>query len=146
MIPNIKILKIMKKMPQDIILLNIHVYHKWRLYDICFLKYKVWQKISTFWVIFLSFQPLDKLENQSFNIEKTPGDIIILHIWTINDNHMMYGSWDMERDRHDFCHFGPFFALLHPPPHPPPTTPHHPTNNSKNQNLTQGYIDWTGKL
>ena len=40
--------------------------------------------------IFLPFQPPDNLENQNFNIEKTPGDIITLHICTINDNHMMY--------------------------------------------------------
>ena len=41
---------------------------------------------------FLPFQTLENLENQNLNIEKTPGDIIILHICTINDNHMMYGS------------------------------------------------------
>ena len=40
---------------------------------------------------FLSFQPPDNPENQNFKIE-TPADIIILHICTINDNHMMYGS------------------------------------------------------
>ena len=44
MILNIKILKKMKKMPGDIILLYIHVYHKWRSYDIWFLKYKVQQR------------------------------------------------------------------------------------------------------
>ena len=32
-----------KKMPGDIIFLYIYVYHKWRLYDIWFLKYTVWQ-------------------------------------------------------------------------------------------------------
>ena len=26
-------------------------------------------------------------------LKKTPGDIIILHICTVNDNHMMHGSW-----------------------------------------------------
>ena len=41
MIPNIKILKKMKKLPRDIILLYIHVYHQWRSYDVWFLKYKV---------------------------------------------------------------------------------------------------------
>ena len=30
--------------------------------------------------------------------KKTPGDIIILHMCTINDNHKMYGYWDMECD------------------------------------------------
>ena len=45
---------------------------------------------------------------------KTAGCIIILLMCTINDNHMMYGSWDMECDRQNFCHCGPFFALLLP--------------------------------
>ena len=98
-------------MPGDIILLYIHVYHKWRSYDIWFLKYKVWQtEIFVILGHFLPFQPLENPEK----LKKTPGDIIILHICTINDNHMMYDSWDMEHCRHNFCHSGPFFALLHP--------------------------------
>ena len=45
MISKIKILKKQKKkkkkkIPGDIIPLYIHVYHKWRSYDICFLNYK----------------------------------------------------------------------------------------------------------
>ena len=36
-----KFWKKMKKMPGDIMLLYMHVYHKWRSYDIWFLKYKV---------------------------------------------------------------------------------------------------------
>ena len=32
-----------KKMSADIAILYVHVYHKWRSYDIWFLKYKVWQ-------------------------------------------------------------------------------------------------------
>ena len=49
---------------------------------------------------FLPFQPppspLNNLENQNFDkMKKNPGDIIILDKCTINDNHMMYGSWDM---------------------------------------------------
>ena len=43
MIPNIKILKKMKKIPGDIILIYIHVYLKWRSYYIWFPKYKVRQ-------------------------------------------------------------------------------------------------------
>ena len=27
-----------------------------------------------------------------------PGDIIILHICTINENHMMHDYWDMEHE------------------------------------------------
>ena len=41
------------------------------------------------------------------------GDIIILHMCTKSHNHMKCSSWDTELDRL-FCHFGPFFALLHP--------------------------------
>ena len=57
-------------MPGDIILLYIHVYHKWR-YDIWFLKYKV-QQTEIFFILgqFLPFQPLNNLESQNFNIEK----------------------------------------------------------------------------
>ena len=37
--------------------------------------------------------PLNNPENQNFEkVKKTPGDIIILHMCTINVNHMMYGS------------------------------------------------------
>ena len=50
------------------------------------------------WSIF-SFYPNSPV-NQNFGKmkKKTPGDIIILHICTINDNHKMYGYWDMECD------------------------------------------------
>ena len=48
--------------------------------------------------------------------------ISILHMCTINYNHMMYGSWDMERNRYFFVildHFLPFY----------------PPNGPKNQNF-----------
>ena len=35
-------------------------------------------------------------------MKKTPGDIIILHMRTTNDNHMVYGSWDMGHDGQNF--------------------------------------------
>ena len=38
-------------------------------------------------------------------MKKAPGDIIILHMCTINDNPMLYDSWDMERDRQNFLLF-----------------------------------------
>ena len=61
----------MKKMPEDIILLYIHVHHKWRSYDIWFLKYKVQQKeIFNILGHFLPFQTFENLENQNFNIEE----------------------------------------------------------------------------
>ena len=39
-------------------------------------------------------------------MEKMP-DMLILHTCTINENHIMYGSWDMESDRQNY--FGPIF-------------------------------------
>ena len=41
-------------------------------------------------------------ENQNFEKmkKKTPEDIIILQMCTINDSHRMYGSCDMECNRH----------------------------------------------
>ena len=42
---------------------------------------------------FLPFDPPSNLKNQSFEkMKKTPEDIIILHLHTTNDDHMMYGS------------------------------------------------------
>ena len=48
-------------------------------------------------------------ENNNFDKStKTPQDIIMLYMCTINDNHMMYGSWYMEHSRQNFDHFFPF--------------------------------------
>ena len=95
-----------------------HLYHQQRSYDIWFLKYKVQQTIFCLFGPFLALSrpplPPDNLENQNFEkLKKITGDIIILQMCTINDNHLMYGSWDMEQDGQNFfCHFGLFFALL----------------------------------
>ena len=84
-----------------------HVYHKWQSYDVWFLRYGAWQ--TEFFVIldhFLPFYPPNNLKNQNFEkMKKLPGDIIILHMCTTNENHMMYVSWDMEHDRHNFFAF-----------------------------------------
>ena len=84
-------------MPGGIIIFT-NVYHKWQY--AWFLRYRVQQ--TEFVVIvdhfLLVYPPLDP-ESQNFEkTKKTPGDIIILQICAIIDNHMMYGSWDIERD------------------------------------------------
>ena len=83
------------------------------------------QSTTEFFVILdylLPFYPPNNPENQNFEkMEKPPGDINILHMCTINDNHMMYGSWDMKCDRHNF-----FIILDHLFPFYPP-----PLNNPK---------------
>ena len=60
--------------------------------------------------------------------EKIPGDISIFHMCTINNDHMMYASWNMELNRHNLLSFGPFFALLPP------------NNNFEKNKKTPGYI------
>ena len=60
---------------------------------------------------FLPFQSPDNPENQR---KKTPQDIIILHICTVNDNHMIYGSWDMEHNRQNFLSFRSFLPFYPP--------------------------------
>ena len=114
MIPKIKILKKkMKKMPRDIILLHIHEHHKWALYDIWPLNYTVQQK-EIFVILghFLSFQPPKTRKIKILKLKKAPGDIIIIHICTINDNLIIYGSWEMECDRQNFLSFWTIFCPL----------------------------------
>ena len=51
------------------------------------------QNFLSFWDCFLLFYPPNNLKNENFEkLRKTPGDIIILHMCTINYNYMMYGS------------------------------------------------------
>ena len=77
------------------------------------------QKFLSFWVIFCPFIPLTnqkakilkKLKKKKKKKEKT-GDIIILHLSTTNDNHMMYGSWDMEYSRQNLFSFWTIFCPL----------------------------------
>ena len=70
------------------------------------------QKYLSFWAICCPFSRLNTWDIKILKMKKTSGDIVILHICTINDNHMMYGSWDMECDRQNFSHSRLFFALL----------------------------------
>ena len=67
------------------------MYHKCQSHDVWFLRYG--EQRTEFFVIldwFLHFYPLNNPKNQNFEkLKKAPGDIIILHMCTINDNHMM---------------------------------------------------------
>ena len=62
---------------------------------------------------------------------KTPGDIILLHMCTINQDHMMYGSWYI------MCK-GEFFVSLDY------FLPFDPHNNPKNKNFEKNKKNlWT---
>ena len=97
-------------------------------YDLQFLRYRAWQNEIGSLRSFFAFSPPKIPKNQNFEkMKKIAGDKIILEMSTINDNHMMYGSWDMEHERQNFLSFWTIFYLLTPPP---PAT-----NNPKHQNF-----------
>ena len=116
-----KILKKMKKMPGDIILSYMHVYHKWRSYNIWyiwFLKHKVWQKFLTFWAIFCPFSPLTTpptslmiLKIKILKEKKKCLEILSFYIYmcTISEDDMIYGSWNITCNRQIFVILGHFF-------------------------------------
>ena len=89
-----------------------HVYNKWQSNDLSFLRYGV-QRTMFFVILhpFCTFTPTVTTWKMKLlkKMEKTPGDIIILHMCTINANHMMYGSWDIERDGHNVLSFWTIF-------------------------------------
>ena len=69
------------------------------------------QNFLSFWTIFLPFYPPKNPKNQNFEkMKKLPGDIFILHKCKINDNHMIHGSWDTERDGQNFLSFWTIFC------------------------------------
>ena len=110
--------KNMKKPPGDIIALHMCTINK-NIWSIVPEIWSMWQ--TEFFVIldhFLHFYPPNNPKNQNFEkIKKTPEDIIILNKCTINDNHMMYGSWDIKRDTEFFVildHFLHFYPHDNP--------------------------------
>ena len=73
------------------------------------------ENFLSFWTIFLTFYTPNNPKYQNFEkIKIKPADIIILHMCTINGNHMMYGSWDMKHDRQNFLSFWTIFCPFTP--------------------------------
>ena len=67
----------------------------------------------SFWAIFCTFTPLKAQKIKiSEKKKKTPGNIIILQMWTKNYDQMIYSSWDTVRDRCN-CYFS-FWANFCP--------------------------------
>ena len=88
------------------------MYHKWLSCDVWFLRYGAWQA-----ELFCHFKAIfcPNPENQNFEkMKKILGNIIILHMCTINENHMMYDSWDMERHKQNLFSFWTIFCPFTP--------------------------------
>ena len=81
------------------------MYHKWQSCDVWFLKYGARQ--TEFFIIldyFLPFYPSNK-EQKTNKQTNTLGDIIFLHMCTINENHMICGFWNMGHNWQKFLSF-----------------------------------------
>ena len=74
-----------------------HLYQKSQSHEVQFLRYGMRHIFLSFWII------------------------LQLHI--TNDDHMMYGSWDIKQHRHDFLSIWAIFCLFTP------------SNNPENQNF-----------
>ena len=87
-----------------------HVYHKWRSYEVWFLRYKARQ--IEFFVMLGHFLPLILLATQKIKILKNWKKCleIFFYTCTINENHVMYSSWNMERNRQNFFSFWTIFC------------------------------------
>ena len=59
---------------------------------------------------FLSFCPTNNPQYQNLEMKKMPGDIILLHMCTINEDHMMYDSWNTRHNRQNFLSFWAIFC------------------------------------
>ena len=113
-----------------LLILNIKILKKneknaWRFYpfihNVHHIIYGSWnrrcdrQKFWTFLGILCPFNTLTTWKIKILTLKKTLGDVIILHICTINDNRVMHGSWNMECNRHNFLSvctvFCPFTPL-----------------------------------
>ena len=95
---------------------------KTQSYEVQFLRYRVRENFLSFWAIFCSFAPLLTPKIKIWKkCEKHP-DIypILLYMCTINQDHMMYGFWDMKCNRQNFlsswtvfCPFTPHLPFAH---------------------------------
>ena len=75
------------------------------------------QNFLSFWAIFCSFTPpplmilkIKILEKK----EKMPGDVLSTYRCTINEDHMIYGSWNIRCNRQKFSSFCAIFCPFSP--------------------------------
>ena len=104
----------MKKIPGDIIILHKYTKnHDHMLYCSRHMTRDRCNCYFSFWALFCPFTPItDRKTKISGKIKKTTGNIIILHMYTKNYDHMLYCSWNMARDTCN-CYFS-FWAIFCP--------------------------------
>ena len=63
-------------------------------------------------VLLFAFLPHTSPENQNFEKKKKSLEISSFYTIVPNDNHMMYGSWNMKPNRHNFLSFWAIFCIF----------------------------------
>ena len=87
---------------------------------ICYTVPEIWCVMDVIFIFYfgLIFCPFTTLTTQKTKTlkkwKKTPGDIIILHTCSINNNHTMYGSWNMKCDGQNFLSFWTMSCSFNP--------------------------------
>ena len=105
-----------KKIGGDIIILHIWTKNLNHMMYGSWDTKREWQNFLSIWAIFCPFTILTNRKIKILKIEKTLLEMpSFFHMCTKNHNHMMYGSWDIDFDRHNFLSFWvmfcPFTAL-----------------------------------
>ena len=121
---NLNFEKMKKKTPGDVIILNLYNKkhdHVMYAYSDCHCHFR------PFFTLAELLTPKIKIWKKC---KKNPGYIILLHICIINQDNMMYGSWDMKYNRHNF-----FVILGH-------FLPFYPPNSLKNENIKNENKAW----
>ena len=77
-------------------------------------KDRIFCYFGPFFVLLPPPSPNNPKNQHSEKMKKTIGDIIILHMHIKNDNHMMYGSWDIKRNKQNFLSFWTIFSPFIP--------------------------------
>ena len=91
------------------------MHHKWQSYDVWFLT-GTHQTIFCYFGLCFALLPAPPMDPGNQNFEKKWKKhleiFIILKMCTINDNHMMHGSQDIEHDRQNFLSLWTIFCPL----------------------------------
>ena len=86
-----------------------------KIIGVLFLRYKAKQSFFVILSHFLHFDPPNRPKNQDFEeMKNTSADIIISHLCNTNDDHMMYGSWGIGRNKQNFLSFWAIFCPFNP--------------------------------
>ena len=104
-----------KKIATDIIILHMCTKnHNYMMYGSWETEWDR-QNLLSFWAIFCSFSPLYDPKNQNLETMKNIfGEIILSHMCTKNERHMIYCSWNIRRNRRPFLAFWAIFCSFTP--------------------------------